>query len=79
MGGRMLVLTRKSEEAVRIGEGITVTVLEIRGNQVRIGIDAPAEVRIYRKEVFEKIMSENIESAGLSTDDFARIREKVRR
>jgi carbon storage regulator len=78
MGGRMLVLTRKSEEAFRIGDDITVTVLGIRGNQVQIGISAPSEVRIYRGEIYEKIKAENIVSSGLSADDFSRIKEKVR-
>lgn len=74
----MLVLTRKSEEAVRIGDEITVTVLEVRGNQVRIGISAPPGVRIFRGEIYEKIKAENIVSSGLSADDFASIKEKVR-
>jgi carbon storage regulator len=74
----VLVLTRKSEEAFRIGDDITVTVLGIRGNQVQIGISAPPEVRIYRAEVYEKIRSENISSAGLSADDFRKLKEKVK-
>ncbi len=74
----MLVLTRRSEEAFRIGDDITVTVLGIRGNQVQIGISAPSEVRIYRGEIYEKIKAENIVSSGLSADDFTRIKEKVR-
>lgn len=74
----MLVLTRKSEEAFRIGDDITVTVLGIRGNQVQIGISAPPGVRIYRGEIYEKIKAENIEASGLSSDDFARLKEKLK-
>ncbi len=74
----MLVLTRKSEESFRIGDDVTVTVLGIRGNQVQIGISAPPSVRIYRGEIYEKIKSENIVSAGLSADDFRKLKEKVK-
>lgn len=49
----MLVLTRKVEEIIRIGDDIIVKVLSIRGNQVQIGIDAPREVKVYRGELLE--------------------------
>lgn len=47
----MLILTRKTNESLVIGDNVTVTVLEVRGGQVRIGIDAPREVHVYRKEI----------------------------
>ena len=47
----MLILTRKANESLVIGDTVTVTVLEVRGGQVRIGIDAPREVQVYRKEI----------------------------
>lgn len=74
----MLVLTRKSDEAFKIGDDITVTVLSIRGNQVQIGISAPISVRIYRAEIYEKIKSENIVSSGLTPDDFRKLKDKVK-
>ncbi|MEW6720386.1 MAG: carbon storage regulator CsrA [Thermodesulfobacteriota bacterium] len=74
----MLVLTRKSDEAFKIGDDITVTVLAIRGNQVQIGISAPPAVRIYRAEIYEKIKSENIVSSGLTPDDFRKLKDKVK-
>ena len=74
----MLVLTRKSGEAVNIGDDVTVTVLEVRGNQVRLGIQAPLNVIIHRKELYEKIKTENLLSSGLSIDDFKRIRERLK-
>jgi carbon storage regulator len=48
----MLVLTRKTGETIRIGDHITVRVLEARGSQVRIGIEAPSDVKIYREEIY---------------------------
>ena len=74
----MLVLTRRSGEAVNIGDEVTVTVLEVRGSQVRLGIQAPLNVIIHRKELYEKIKSENLMSSGLSIDDFKKIRERLK-
>lgn len=51
----MLVLTRKRGEAIHIGDGIAVTVLEVHGDRVRLGFDAPVEVPIHRQEVHERI------------------------
>ena len=54
----MLILTRRINEALKIGEEVTVTVLGIQGNQVRLGVDAPKSVSVHRQEVFERIKSE---------------------
>jgi len=59
----MLVLTRKLGEVIRVGDSVTVRVLEVKGNQVRLGVEAPAEVRIYREEVYRAIRKENEEAA----------------
>ena len=64
----MLVLTRKLGEVIRIGTGITVRVLEVRGNQVRLGLEAPREVKIFREEVYLAILNEN-EGAALGGRD----------
>ncbi len=74
----MLVLTRKSGEAVRIGEDITVTVVEVREGQVRLGINAPQGIRIYREEVYERIVKDNLVSSSISIDEFSKIREAVK-
>jgi len=55
----MLVLSRKSGEVIKIGDEIEITVIAAKGDQVKIGINAPKNVEIYRKEVFEQIISEN--------------------
>jgi carbon storage regulator len=54
----MLILTRRVGETVVIGDDITVTVLGVKGNQVRLGVDAPREVAVHREEIFERIKRE---------------------
>ena len=51
----MLVLSRKKNEQIKIGDAVTVCVLEIRGDKVRIGIDAPDHIRVHREEIYKKI------------------------
>ena len=55
----MLVLTRKPDQSIMIGDDIEITVLEVRGEQVRLGIRAPRNVAVHRKEVFEQIQQGN--------------------
>ncbi len=74
----MLVLTRKSDESIKLGDDITITVIQIKGNTVRLGIDAPSDLRIYRKELFEKIKEENMKAANLFMDEFAKINKALR-
>ena len=57
----MLVLTRRVDETLMIGDEVTVTVLGVKGNQVRIGINAPKEVGIHREEIYERIKAEGRE------------------
>lgn len=51
----MLILSRKAGESLKIGDDVTITVLGIKGNQVRIAIDAPREVAVHREEIFDRI------------------------
>lgn len=55
----MLVLSRKNGEVIKIGEDIEITVLSSKGDQVKIGITAPKNIEVYRKEVYEQILTEN--------------------
>ena len=61
--GDMLVLTRKEGEGIIIGDDIRITVVEMKGGGVRIGIDAPRELKVHRQEVFDRIRQENQEAA----------------
>ena len=54
----MLILSRRSTESVKIGDRVTVTVLRVKGNQVRLGIDAPKSVAVHREEIHAKICAE---------------------
>lgn len=65
----MLVLTRRLGESINIGDEIKVTVVDIDGKQVKIGIEAPREISIFREEVYERIKLENIRAADSSTDE----------
>jgi carbon storage regulator len=58
----MLILTRKVGEVIRIGDAVTIRVLEVRGSQVRLGVDAPADVRIFREEVYRAMQDEQAEA-----------------
>jgi len=61
----MLILSRKTNEKIMIGDDISVSIIEIRGDQVRIGVDAPKSVKVFRQEVFDAIKAEN-KAAALS-------------
>ncbi|MEW6198213.1 MAG: carbon storage regulator CsrA [Planctomycetota bacterium] len=67
----MLVLSRQRDESIIIGDNVQITVVDIRGDKVRLGIEAPADITVHRKEVFDAIQRENRRAAGLTTDELA--------
>lgn len=62
----MLILTRKIDEAIRLGEDIRIVLVQIKGGQVRLGIECPPHVRVLREELYEAVRQENLKA--LSTD-----------
>ena len=68
----MLILTRRVGETVMIGNDVTVTVLGVKGNQVRIGVNAPKDVAVHREEIYERIKREE-DSEGQAQSSVSRI------
>lgn len=66
----MLVLSRKIQEAVQIGDDIEITVLAIEGDQIKLGISAPRTIEIHRKEVYQEILKQNNQAANFKFDIF---------
>jgi carbon storage regulator len=69
----VLVLTRRAGESVVIGDDVVVTVIEVRGDVVRVGIDAPREVKVHREEVYRAVGEANAAAAAASDDDVSRL------
>jgi carbon storage regulator len=67
----MLILTRKLGEKITIGDDITITLVEIKGTQVKLGIDAPKHIEIHRQEVYERIRQENLSSSDINDSDLS--------
>lgn len=65
----MLVLSRQRDESIMIGDTIVVTIVDIRGDKVRLGINAPAEVPVHRQEVYEAIQRENLRASRIEPGD----------
>ena len=67
----MLILTRKLGERINIGDDIVVTLVEIKGAQVKLGVDAPKSIAIHRHEIYERIRETNLESSDVRDSDLA--------
>jgi carbon storage regulator len=74
----MLVLSRKREECIIIGDDIEITVVEVRGDTVKLGVTAPKSVAVYRKEIYEAIQRENIAAARSAGKDLTSIAKALR-
>ena len=65
----MLVLSRHRDESIMIGDDIVVTIVDIRGDKVRLGIDAPTNIPVHRREVYDAIQRENMKAAQMQPND----------
>jgi carbon storage regulator len=74
----MLILTRKLGESVTIGDDIKITILGVRGRQVRLGIIAPQRVTIHREEIYFKIQEENKRAVGAAKEDLTKVSAMIR-
>lgn len=75
----MLVLSRQQNQTIMIGDNIEITVVDIRGDKVRLGITAPSEIPVHRKEVYEAIKQENREASNVTLEDITMPDEKKTR
>ena len=73
----MLVLSRKLGEAITIGDQITVTVIEVRDGKVRLGVDAPRDMRVYRQEIYLKVQQENVQAAEWNLADLENVVQAI--
>ena len=73
----MLVLTRKKGEGIIIGDDIKITIIELKGGSVRIGIDAPREKKVHRQEIFDRIAAENLDAANWDITDLDSLSDTI--
>ena len=73
----MLVLSRQKDESIIIGDDIEITIVDIRGDKVRLGIAAPIEIPVHRKEVYEAIQRENVQAAQVEPGDVANVNQVI--
>lgn len=71
----MLVLSRHRDESIMIGDNIVITIVDIRGDKVRLGIAAPQDIPVHRQEVYEAIKRENMQAAGMQPEDAAMVKK----
>ncbi len=75
----MLLLTRKKGEKIVIGDNVYVTVVEVKGDQVQIGIEAPEKIPVHREEIFKEIQEENIRAKASATLDLKKAQELIKK
>lgn len=69
----MLILSRRTEESIMIGDNIRIKVLEVHGDMVRLGIEAPRDLKVYRTEIYEEIKKQNAQAASTPVDALSKL------
>ena len=73
----MLVLTRKLGEKIQIGDDISIVIMELKGKQVKLGIEAPSSVKVHREEIYQKIQDENIKASNIEIKDLSELEKLI--
>jgi carbon storage regulator len=75
----MLVLSRRRDESIMIGDDVEITIVDVRGDVVKLGVRAPRAVAVHRKEIYETIQRENVAAAQASQKDFTKALQSLRK
>ena len=73
----MLVLTRKLGEKIQIGDDINIVIMEVKGKQVKLGIEAPSNIKVHRQEIYQKIQDENIRASNIEITDLSELEKLI--
>jgi len=73
----LLVLTRKLGEKIQIGDDISIVIMEVKGKQVKLGIEAPSNIKVHREEIYQKIQDENIRASNIEITDFSELEKLI--
>ncbi len=74
----MLILTRKKDEAIRLGEDIRIVLVQIKGGQVRLGIECPSSMRVLREELYEAVRQENLNAISIEPSQIQSLPKRVK-
>ena len=73
----MLVLTRKLGEKIQIGDDISIVIMDVKGKQVKLGIEAPSNIKVHREEIYQKIQDENINASNIEITDLSELEKLI--
>jgi carbon storage regulator len=73
----LLVLTRKLGEKIQIGDDISIVIMELKGKQVKLGIEAPSNIKVHREEIYQKIQDENIKASNIEITDLSELEKLI--